>query len=1358
MAKFNQLFRPKIKKQLPLRLVLTLPVVLQICAFISILGWLSLVNSQTAVNEIVNQLQKEISSRVEERTKTYTRIPYLFMKIHSSAVKTGELDLEDFPKFQRYLWEQVQLYESVPFIYYANEQGEFIGVEKKEDGTGILWILDKPKIPRLTFYQLDKEGKRGDFIESKKYDPRTRPWYQSVIKNVSKKQSGRIGKPIWSPTYADIRRPILVSSLMVPIYTETENFQGILATDLSLVSLSGFLRDLDISKSGKGEVFIVDDSGKLFATSGEELPFKVTVNGIERIHAINSVNPLIRETAKYLLDDFGNFLAINQDQNLKITIEEEKHFVEINHIKTEGDWELLILVVQPESDFLEEINQNTQRTIRLLILALVAAVILGYFTTRSITQPIQNLSKVSQEIANGKLDQHLNIVWIKELAILAQSFNQMIEQLRESFTALKHTNEQLEQRVEERTKELRISEEKFSTAFRSTYHAITLKRLEDQTYIEVNESFLKLTNYTLEEVIDSTVEDLNLLPNFSERNLLNLLEKKGIVRNYKLDIQTKDGVIKTVLLSAEVIEIDGEKYILTVTNDITETRLAQQELRKERRLLRVLIDSIPDIIFYMDENGTYLACNKAFEQYVGKSRDEIIGKTDLDLFSPDLIETCRFYCAKILTSPETHQYEEVLKYPDGSLYAVDTLISPLLNEEGKLIGIIGVSRDISQRKAGEEELKQAKELAEQATKAKSQFLATMSHEVRTPMNGVLGMTQLLASTELTPEQQKYVRTIDISGNTLLTVINDILDFSKIESGKLDIENRPLDIRACIENVYDVLAVKVEKKNIDLLYLVEPEVPAYIIGDETRINQILMNLVNNGIKFTESGEVYIRVSQEKINGNNINTNNKNIRLHISVSDTGIGMNEEQMSRLFKPFSQGDSSTTRRYGGTGLGLAICSRLIKLMGGKILVESEVGKGSKFSFTIQTKAAPAQPKRYLNKQTPEIKNKRVLLVDDNQTNLEILIWQCQQWEMLPFATDHGKEAISWIERGDLFDLAILDMAMPEMDGLTLGRELRKLKTQDELPLILLTSLGKYNEDVDLINRIFSAHISKPVKQSTLLKTIVDIFATVKHSYQKPPAKQVQIDHQLAEHLPLKILLAEDNIINQEFAVAILEKMGYKIDVVHNGIDAIAACKNQNYDIIFMDVQMPEMDGLEATREIIKQLPSETRPKIIAMTANAMEDDRDECLQAGMDDYVSKPVKIQLMQQMLEKWGTKHTNINDTTSSSQILDRTAMIVSMVETKPELVKKMTHLYLDQEGPRRLTEIKQAIAEENAKSLKHSAHTLKGGSATLGVVGVVEVCRQLEAKAKNQDFADIEQLVQLLEERYEEARKELIKFL
>ncbi|NER02322.1 MAG: response regulator, partial [Okeania sp. SIO3C4] len=965
----------------------------------------------------------------------------------------------------------------------------------------------------------------------------------------------------------------------------------------------------------------------------------------------------------------------------------------------------------------------------------------------------QNLSQVSQEIANGKLDQHLNIVWIKELAILAQSFNQMIEQLRESFTALKNTNEELEQRVEERTKELRISEEKFSTAFRSTHHAITIKRVEDQKYIEVNESFLKLTNYTLEEVINSTVEDLNLFPNFSENNLLNILEKKGIIRNYKLDIQTKDGVIKTVLLSAEVIEIDGEKYILTVTNDITETRIAQQELRKERKLLRALIDSIPDIIFYMDVNGTYLACNKAFEQYLDKSREEIIGKTDLDLFPQDLIEISRFYCAKILISPETYQYEEILKYPDGSLYAVDTLISPLLNEEGKLIGIIGVSRDISQRKEGEEELKQAKELAEQATRAKSQFLATMSHEVRTPMNGVLGMTQLLASTELTPEQQKYVRTIDISGNTLLTVINDILDFSKIESGKLDIENRPVDIRACIENVYDVLAIKVERKNIDLLYLVDPNVPAYIIGDETRINQILMNLVNNGIKFTESGEVYIRVSQEKIN-----TNNKNIRLHISVSDTGIGMNEEQMSRLFKPFSQGDSSTTRRYGGTGLGLAICSRLVKLMGGSFSVESEVDKGSKFSFTIQTKAAPAQPKRYLNKQTPEIKNKRVLLVDDNQTNLEILIWQCQQWEMLPFATDHAKEAISWIERGDLFDLAILDMAMPEMDGLTLGFELRKFKSQDELPLILLTSLGKYNEDIDSINQIFSAYISKPVKQSTLLKTIVDIFATVKQTYHTQPTKQVQINHKLAEHLPLKILLAEDNIINQEFAVAILEKMGYKIDVVNNGIDAIAACKNQNYDIIFMDVQMPEMDGLEATREIIKQLPSETRPKIIAMTANAMEDDRDECLQAGMDDYVSKPIKIQLMQQMLEKWGTKHTNINGTTSNSQIIDRTAMIVSMAETKPELVKKMTHLYLDREAPRRLTEIKQAIADENAKGLKHSAHTLKGGSATLGAIGVVEVCRQLEAKAKNQDFADIEQLVQLLEERYEEARKELIKFL
>ncbi|MGB3511529.1 MAG: response regulator [Microcoleaceae cyanobacterium] len=1356
MAKLTK-SNAQIEKKLPLRWVLTLPVVLQICAFIGITGWLSLVNSQTAVNQIVNQLQKEISDRVEEQTKTYTEIPYLFLKIQSLGVKTGEINIENFPRFQRYLWEQVQLDESVPFIYYANEEGEFIGVEKKEDGTGVLWILDKPEIPRLTFYRLDKAGKRTGFIESKEYDPRLRPWYQAAINNNKNQKGERIGTPVWSPIYTDIRRPILVTSLMIPIYTEAGNIQGVLATDLSLISLSQFLQNLQISKSGKGETFIIDNLGNLVATSAKELPFEVTTDGLKQVKAINTKNLLIRETAKYLETNFKELNSTNKDKSATITINREEYFLKINSIKIEGGLELTIVVVQPESDFLAYINQNTKRTIELFIIALVAAIILGFFTTRWITQPIQSLSKASKAIAGGKLDQKIKLGRIKELAILAQSFNQMIEQLRESFTVLKKINKQLERRVEERTKSLRISEEKFSTAFRSTSHAITIESLEDKKYIEVNESFLNLTGYTQKEVINSTADSLNLCLDLTGRNqIFDILATEGVIHNHQLQIQTKSGAVKTVLLSAEIIEIDGEKYILTVTNDITETKQVQKDLIKERRLLRGLIDSIPDMIFYMNENGVYLACNKAFEKYVGKTREEIIGKTDLDLFPRELVETSRAHCAEILSLPKNRQYGEVLKYPDGSLCAVDTLISPLLNEEEKLIGIIGVSRDISQRKLAEGELKKAKESAEQAVKVKSQFLATMSHEIRTPINGVLGMTQLLGATKLTSEQQKYVKTIDISGNTLLTVINDILDFSKIESGKLEIENRPVDLRACIENVYDLLATKAEEKNLDLLYFIEPEVPTYIIGDETRINQILINLVNNGIKFTEKGEVCIRISLKKIDS--IKT--KNLELNISVSDTGIGISAEQISRLFKPFSQGDASTTRRYGGTGLGLAISSRLVKLMGGKMWVESVVSQGSQVFFTIQTKAAPAQPKRYLTKQIPEIKNKRVLLVDDNQTNLEILIWQCQQWQMLPFATQNGKEAISWIQRGDPFDIAILDMAMPEMDGLTLGRELQKLKSKDELPLILLTSLGKHNEQAELINQIFSAYISKPVKQSILFNTIVNIFASLKHLYQKPSAKQIKIDETLAEKLPLKILLAEDNLINQEFAMAILKKMGYKIDLVNNGKDAILACKQQNYDIVFMDIQMPEMDGLEATRGIIKELPSETRPKIIAMTANAMQDDKDECLQAGMDDYVSKPVKIQLIQQMLEKWGKQETNSDTdiTTSTRQIIDPNAMIISLAATKPELVKKMTHLYLDQEGPRRLAEIKQAIAEGNAKGLKYSAHTLKGGSASLGVVGVVEVCRQLEVKAKNQNFANIDRLVQLLEQRYEEARQELVKFL
>ncbi len=885
-----------------------------------------------------------------------------------------------------------------------------------------------------------------------------------------------------------------------------------------------------------------------------------------------------------------------------------------------------------------------------------------------------------------------------------------------------------------------------------------------------------------------------------------------------------------------------DEWLMKATRDL---EVKNQELRKARdgalraseikqaadARMKAIVDSAADGIITIDEHGLIESFNIMASKQFGYQEREVIGKNIKMLMPSPYSENHDGYLKHYLETGEkkmigTAGREVMGKRKDGSIFPVDLAVSEAVSQGGRVF--TGIVRDATKRKEDERqltdmyecleknntELREARDQALQAVKLKSDFLATMSHEIRTPMNGIIGMTGLLLDSDLTADQRECAETVRLSGENLLNIINDILDFSKIEAGKLDLEIIDFDLRVTMEEVLDLLGEKASSKGLELVGLVFAKVPTALKGDPGRIRQILMNLIGNAIKFTEKGEVAVQVLI-------LEESDHDVFLRFEVTDTGIGIPKEAKDRLFQSFSQADSSTTRKYGGTGLGLSICKQLVELMGGSIGVESDPGKGSGFWFTIRL--VKQQGQESLVAPQASLEGVRVCVVDDNDTNRLLLHHYASEWKMECSSADSVENALLILleaaEEGRPFDLVLLDQMMPNQDGFDLARSIRSTHELAGIQMVLLTSAGRRGDSQKAKDLGFSAYLTKPLRQAQLYRCLAMVMGRAQELTpgSSRPSLPIITRHTLKElqaREKLRILLAEDNIVNQKVAVRMLERLGYRVNVVANGQEAVEALSRIPFDVVLMDCQMPEMDGFEATQEIRNRESNplhasfaprqahsgndetcdtspgqgkaddatqatrfERRLPIIAMTANAMKGDREKCLDSGMDDFIAKPVKLEELEAVLQRWiGSggpdgpsesredtegygfmKPSSAQKASGASAPPDREPALDQAVlndlrelggEDDPTFLSSVIQQFLT-DAPQHLAGIGQALESGNADDLMKAAHAFKGGCKNIGAGHLGNVCFEFEQKGRTGETDG-------LGERYGELRAEFAR--
>ncbi|KAM3091419.1 ATP-binding protein [Phormidesmis sp. 146-35] len=992
----------KLAQSMPLRRVLVVPFILQISLAVGLTGWLSIRNGQQAVNEVAVQLRSEITARIQQYLQTYVETPHQINELNANAVRLGEIDIQNLAALEQHLWYQLETFDTVTAVQLGSESREHVAVERDDNNNFQVKVAGKSTDYQIRIYAADRPGYRTKLLRARpNYDPRNRPWYSSAVKSK---------KATWGGIYRLFATPKYVLNAGLPIHNNRNQLVGVASVDFSLTGIGQFLQSLKIGRSG--ETFILErQTGLLVGSSATQRPYVIqnptaplNQQNPVRVKALESSDRLTRQTTEYLQQRFGNLSQITQTQQLDFEVEGQRQFLQVVPLKTVQGLDWLIIVVVPESDFMDQIHANTRTTIVLCLGAFGLATALGILTARWIAQPISRLGSAAKAIAAGHLDQTVSVSSTTELNGLAQSFNQMAEQLRESFSALAKTNEELESRVEQRTTELGEKNTQLQQEIQ--------ERRKAEAALKTSETELRLMFAAMSDVV--VVFD-------SEGHYLKYMQTQSVTDEPGVD-----------LIGKTVHEVLPESIANLITHAIQQAlNLRQQPLNPDGTRKHVFVE----------------------------------------------------YCASI-AHPETWFLASV---------------SPLSDQ-----AVLWVARDISKLKKTEAALKQAKESADAANLAKSQFLSNMSHELRTPLNIILGFTQLLLrSRSLNPQQQDYLDTINRSGEDLLTLINDVLEMSKIEAGRITLNETDFDLYGLLDRLQQMFALKAQSRGLQLIFERSPDVPHYIHADESKLRQILVNLIGNAIKFTQIGSVTVRVNSDQT---------PDPILRFSVEDTGCGIAASDLDRLFEPFVQTEAGHKAQE-GTGLGLPISDRFVRLMGGNLSVDSTPEQGSTFTFEICTHAvtwdvlpAPIPHRQVvgLDKKHPPC---RILIVEDKLENRRFLL------ELLAPVGFEVQEAINGQAAIDLWqswspDLIWMDLRMPVLNGFEATRQIKAAGNQ--APVIIALTGSAFEEDrLTAMALGFDDFVRKPIQTTTVFEKIAEHLG-VQYLYTDEQNNQSSPSHSL--------------------------------------------------------------------------------------------------------------------------------------------------------------------------------------------------------------------------------------------------------